>query len=104
VANSGSGAGLAQSHAAWVKNGHEQDEARIVQVVRVRAPEPMPKLDVFPSPRPLTVEEQGLVVFAMQAPPVVKKAVIEDQQQWDKPIIVAELRKASLNSDNQQDQ
>jgi hypothetical protein len=63
----------------------------------------MPKLDVFPSPRPLSPEEQALVAFALRAPSEAKKAVVEDQQHWDDPIIVADLRKLVLQSGNQQD-
>lgn len=64
----------------------------------------LPKLDVFPTPRPLSAEEGALVTFAMQAPPAVKKAVIEDQQHWDDPIIVADLQQPALKSDSHQDQ
>lgn len=63
-----------------------------------------PKLYVFPTPRPLTDEEQALVAFARRAPPAVKKAVIEDQQHWDDPVIVADLRNPPLESGNQQHQ
>ena len=63
-----------------------------------------PKLEVFPTPRPLTAEEQALVAFVRRAPPAVKKAVIEDQQHWDDPIIVADLRDPSLQSGSHQDQ
>lgn len=102
VANSGRG-GLAQSHAAGAKSGPERAGAPLAQVGRVRATEPMPKLDVFPSPRPLSPEEQALVAFALRAPSEAKKAVVEDQQHWDDPIIVADLRKLVLQSGNQQD-
>jgi len=63
-----------------------------------------PKKEVFPTPRPLSVEEQGLVAFVRRAPPAVKKAVIEDQQHWDDPIIVADLRDPSLQSGSHKNQ
>jgi hypothetical protein len=52
----------------------------------------------------LSPEEEALVSFARQAPPGVKKAVIEDQQHWDQPIIVADLRDPSLQAGGHQDQ
>ncbi|MGB6871788.1 MAG: hypothetical protein WBD93_19395, partial [Acidobacteriaceae bacterium] len=63
----------------------------------------LPKLDVFPTPRPLTPEEQALVAFAKQGPPAVQRAVIEDQKHWDDPVIVAELQEKSSSAGNQQD-
>lgn len=64
----------------------------------------LPKLDVFPTPRPLTAEEQALVGFVRHGPPAVQRAVLEDQQHWDDPIIVADLRDQSPPAANQQDQ
>jgi hypothetical protein len=65
---------------------------------------PLPKLAVFPTPRPLSPEEQALVAFAQHGPPAVQHAVLEDQKHWDDPIIVAGLSKQPLQSGNQQDQ
>ncbi|MGA7525260.1 MAG: hypothetical protein WBW84_22615 [Acidobacteriaceae bacterium] len=64
---------------------------------------PLPKLAVFPTPRPLSPEEQALVAFAQHGPPAVQRAVLEDQKHWDDPIIVAGLRNRSLESGSQQD-
>lgn len=44
-----------------------------------------PKLDVFPTPAPLSSEEQALLVFVRHAPPAVTQAVIHDQQHWSQP-------------------
>jgi hypothetical protein len=52
---------------------------------------PLPKLDVFPTPAPLSTQEQALVAFARHAPPAVKQAVIDDQRDWDRPHAVAGL-------------
>jgi hypothetical protein len=87
------------SHPGARKAAH-QNVAPVVAAVQER----LPMLDVFPTPRPLTAEEQALVAFVRRAPPAVRKAVIEDQQYWDDPIIVADLRKPSTESGNQQDQ
>ncbi len=80
-----------------------QSRGRTRRESRAEAKSP-PKLEVFPTPRPLTAEEQALVAFVRRAPPAVKKAVVEDQQHWDDPIIVADLRDPSLQSGSHQDQ
>ncbi|MGB6132988.1 MAG: hypothetical protein WBG54_14505 [Acidobacteriaceae bacterium] len=54
-------------------------------------PAPLPKLDVFPTPAPLSPQEQALVAFARTAPPAVQQAVIDDQRSWDQPPNVAGL-------------
>lgn len=63
----------------------------------------LPRLAVFPTPRPLTPEEQALVTFAQHGPPAVQRAVLNDQQHWDDPIIVAGLSRQPLPADTQQD-
>jgi hypothetical protein len=63
--------------------------------VRVRAvppkSKPLPKLDVFPTPRPLTPEEEQLVAFVRQAPPTAKQEVVTAQQHIADPLQIAEL-------------
>lgn len=54
-------------------------------------PQPLPKLDVFPTPTPLSPQEQALVAFAAQAPPAVKQQVIVAQQHMADPLTIAEL-------------
>jgi len=67
--------------------------------------QPLPKLEVFPTPTPLSPQEQALVAFAEHGPPAVQRAVLEDQKHWDDPIIVAGLRKPqSPQAGNQKDQ
>ncbi|MGA8530271.1 MAG: hypothetical protein WB622_11190, partial [Acidobacteriaceae bacterium] len=63
----------------------------------------LPKLAEFPTPRPLTPQEQALLAFAKHAPPDVRRAVLEDQQHWDDPIIVADLGGRSPEPHSQQD-
>jgi len=53
---------------------------------------PLPKLDVFPTPTPLSPQEQALAAFAQHGPPAVQRAVLDDQQHWDDPSIVADLQ------------
>jgi hypothetical protein len=52
----------------------------------------LPKMAVFPTPRPLTPEEQALLVFAAQASPAAKKEVIEAERHLGDPIVIAELK------------
>lgn len=78
--------------------------ARSRAVRHEQAPAKLPKLDVFPSPRPLTPQEQALVAFAQHGPPEVQRAVLEDQMRWDDPIIVAGLQEQLLQAGERQDQ
>lgn len=57
-----------------------------------------PKLDIFPTPQPLTADEQALALFAAQAPEPQRKAFIEAQQQADAPIHIAAIRIQPLES------
>ena len=58
----------------------------------------LPKLDIFPSTRPLTAEEQALVDFAGRAPEEERKAVAEAQQQIETPVGVAAIHIPPLDS------
>lgn len=53
---------------------------------------PLPKLDVFPTPRPLSPEEQALVAFATRVPEQQRKAVLEAQQQDNAPLSIAAIK------------
>jgi len=52
----------------------------------------LPKLEVFPTPQPLSPEEQALVAFAASASPELKREVIEGQGDLSGPITIAELK------------
>jgi len=52
---------------------------------------PSPKLDVFPTPAPLSPEERALVTVADAGPAAPRQALIEAQQQPDAPLSVAAL-------------
>lgn len=76
-----------------------------VQTVRRHNPTAaarLPKQPLFPTPRPLSPEEQALVAFAQHGPPEVQRAVLQDQTHWDDPIIVAGLQHP-LQPENLQD-
>jgi hypothetical protein len=52
---------------------------------------PLPKLDVFPTPQPLSPEEQALVNFAARASKSEREALIAAQQQDDAPLRIAAI-------------
>jgi hypothetical protein len=66
--------------------------------------QPLPKLEVFPTPTPLSPQEEALAAFVKYGPPAVQRAVLEDQKHWDDPIIVADLREQPVQAGNPQDQ
>jgi hypothetical protein len=80
-------------HPGRAKNGRDQNGA----------PGVLPKMDVFPTPRPLTAEERGLVAFASEASPELKKQVVEAERHMGDPITIAELKIAPLASGVVQD-
>jgi hypothetical protein len=59
-----------------------------MQVAEVEA---RPKLDVFPTPQPLTPEEQVLVAAATDSSPVVQAALQTPQITGDAPLSIASL-------------
>jgi hypothetical protein len=67
------------------------------------APGVLPKLEVFPTLRPLTAEEQALVAFAEQATPEQKKQVMEAEQHLGDPIAIAELKIRPLDEGEKTD-
>ncbi|MFP5227436.1 MAG: hypothetical protein ACLGXA_07375 [Acidobacteriota bacterium] len=97
------GATAKPQEVALPKSKELKGRGRIHEVRNAATNQP-PKLDVFPTPRPLTAQEEALVAFVKQAPPAVKKAVLDDQQHWDDPIHVADLQKPLGNSGSTQDQ
>jgi flagellar motor protein MotB len=69
-----------------------------LQTVAVRATRPtahkttpLPKLDIFPTPRPLSPEEQALVHFVATAPASERDAVLAAQQKLNEPLHIAEI-------------
>jgi len=52
--------------------------------------EPLPKLDVFPSPEPLDAQERALAVFVAQTPQPELRALAKSQQQ-ELPLTVASI-------------
>jgi hypothetical protein len=58
----------------------------------------LPKLDVFPTPQPLTAEEQALVAFAVRAPESERRSFIEAQKQAEAPLRIAAIEIPPLDS------
>jgi hypothetical protein len=52
---------------------------------------PVPKLDVFPAPQPLTGEERVLVAAATNRSPAEREALAASQKQADAPLSIADL-------------
>src|SRR6266567_2974395 len=69
-----------RTHAAIARTPKHR-APRLMPVVQAAAP----KLDVFPTPQPLTPEEQALVVFVAQAPENERRAVADAQHQIETP-------------------
>jgi hypothetical protein len=59
----------------------------------VKHPLPVPaKLEVFPTPQPLSPEEQALVTFVTQVPEKQRKAVLDEEQNRAVPLAIASMR------------
>ena len=64
-------------------------------------PGPLPKLAVFPTPRPLTAEEQALVDYTSQAPENERQKLIEAQKKLEAPLSIAEIQIQPLDPPDQ---
>ena len=62
----------------------------------------LPKMEVFPTPRPLTAEEQALMVFTEKTTPEVKKQVVEAEKHLGDPIAIAELKIRPLDEEDRE--
>jgi hypothetical protein len=52
---------------------------------------PLPKLDVFPTPRPLTTQEQALVFVATRTTESQREALVKTQKPNDSPLSIAAI-------------
>lgn len=80
---------------AFVRTSSSRAALHLASVPQTAA---LPKLDVFPTPQPLTPEEQALVAFVARAPEDERKAVVEAQQKMETPIGVAAIHIPPLES------
>jgi hypothetical protein len=62
--------------------------ARAVATARVQR---LPKLDVFPTPQPLTPEEQAFAAYVARVPEAERKSLIDTEKQVDAPLSIAAL-------------
>ncbi|MFZ0746452.1 MAG: hypothetical protein WAM85_18740 [Terracidiphilus sp.] len=62
---------------------------------------PLPKLDVFPTPQPLSPEERALVMFAARAPERERQSLIEAQKQSDEPLRIEAINIPPLDPPTQ---
>ncbi|HYK34961.1 hypothetical protein [Alloacidobacterium sp.] len=61
----------------------------------------LPKLDQFPTPTPLTEQEQLLIQFSGQAPTSTKQQIAKTQKESDAPLRIADLTIPKLDSNTQ---
>jgi hypothetical protein len=94
----------AKPPAPWARNASVTTVPKRSPHFAVVKSQPLPKLEVFPTPTPLSPQEEALAAFVKYGPPAVQRAVIEDQKHWDDPIIVADLREQPVQAGNPQDQ
>lgn len=72
-----------------------------VSVKRSGRPKPLPKLEQFPSPAPLTAEERALVALAQQDPEELGKFA-EMERQSEAPLEIQPIQIAPLQQDGDQ--
>lgn len=72
-----------------------------VSVKRSRRPKPLPKLEQFPSPAPLTAEERALVALAQQDPEELGKFA-EMERESEAPLEIQPIQIAPLQQDGDQ--
>lgn len=60
--------------------------------------EPMPKLDVFPTPQPLTPAERALVAFAVRAPESERQSFIGAQEHFQEPVKISAIEIQPIDS------
>jgi hypothetical protein len=61
-------------------------------------PKPLPKLEQFPAPTPMTAEERALLAFVEQHPAEARQ-VFADLQKSDEPIEIQPIQIPPLQSD-----
>jgi hypothetical protein len=82
---------------------HRKYESRGIEPVRSNDTQ-HPKLEVFPTPQPLSTGEQALIRFVAQAPEADRKSLVEAQQRADEPLNIGAIRIPPLQppEENQQ--
>lgn len=70
---------------------HSTQPGQRTSVVESVRKAPPPKLDIFPTPQPLTAEERALAAAATTAPDPTRQALMATQKQPDAPLSIADL-------------
>lgn len=88
--------------------GRERTTARMIRADAHRPqgsrPEPLPKLQVFPTPQPLSTQEFKLAAIGAGAAPIARQQVLAAEQHLDDPIRIAALKIRPLEEDGIPDQ
>lgn len=61
----------------------------------------LPKLDVFPTPRPLTPEEQAFADYVARSPETERQSLIEAQKRVEAPLAIAAIQIPQLEPPGQ---
>src|SRR5690242_2465936 len=82
------------------------EKARVVTArrarTRARRARPLPKLEQFPAPTPLTAEESALIAFVKHRPAEAQQVFAELQKRVDEPIEIQPIQIPPLESDGAQ--
>ena len=84
-----------------VPHRHAVHVAQPTTPVQTAQAAPLPKLDVFPTPQPLTAEERALVLVVTQTPLPAREALVEAQSLDDSPVRIAEIQIPPLEPPDQ---
>jgi hypothetical protein len=66
-------------------------------LVATTEPQPLPKLDVFPTPTPLTSQERALATYVAHSPLAAQQALAQSEQEQS-PLTVASVHVISLDA------
>jgi hypothetical protein len=71
---------------------------RLLPILASSKPAPVPKLDVFPTPQPLTAAERALVAFAVRAPESERQSFVGTQEQLQQPVSISAIEIQPIDS------
>lgn len=80
---------------------HAHSARAMVSLARKAKPEELPKLEVFPTPHPLSPEERALVEFVNQHPKEAAQ-LVDAERRSSEPIQIAAIHIEPLNTDGPQ--
>lgn len=86
---------------AHVPHRHGTRAAQPASPVQTVQAAPLPKLDVFPTPQPLTAEERALVVVVTETPLPAREALVKAQSLDAPPVRIAEIHIPPLEPPDQ---